>query len=326
MARSVRIDDFAPIFDEWEGILPSCSTDTVFVTPLWQSIWWRHFGEGAELHILSVRNDEHERLGIAPLMLKGDVLSFMGDTDLFDYHDFLVPRGKEADFYPTLWDGLMEMDWRELVLRSLPEGSPTLSYLPALVERTGLELEVEEEDVSPIAALPSNWEDYLAGLARKQRHELRRKLRRLERADDARQSICESPESHPDCMEDFFRLACASSADKAAFLTPERQRFFVDVAIELAPRGIFKLYFLEVNGTRVASCICFDHAGSYLLYNSGYDPNYSSLSVGLLNKALCIREAIEKGRHSFEFLRGSERYKYDLGGNNRVVYRIVIRR
>jgi CelD/BcsL family acetyltransferase involved in cellulose biosynthesis len=50
------------------------------------------------------------------------------------------------------------------------------------------------------------------------------------------------------------------------------------------------------------------------------------LSVGLLNKALCIREAIEEGRRAFDFLRGSERYKYDLGGTDRLLYRIAVRR
>ena len=76
----------------------------------------------------------------------------------------------------------------------------------------------------------------------------------------------------------------------------------------------------------MASCICFDYADTYLLYNSGYDPEYSSLSVGLLNKAFCIKEAIEVGRDTFDFLRGTERYKYDLGGKNSSVYQMVIRR
>ena len=76
----------------------------------------------------------------------------------------------------------------------------------------------------------------------------------------------------------------------------------------------------------MASCICFDYAGSYLLYNSGYDPNYSALSVGLLNKALCVRDAIEKGRDTFNFLKGSERYKYNLGAKDMAVRSMVVRR
>ena len=325
MSYSVREEDFESIQTEWEQMLPACSTNTIFLTPWWQRVWWRRFGEGWELRILSVWEDD-KVLGIAPLMARDGVMSFVGGTDLFDYHDFIVPQGKEALFFDSLCDYLIKLDWRRLDLTSLPQGSPTLRHLPSLAEKKGIAVEVVEEDMTPIASLPSTWDDYLSGLTKKNRHELRRKLRRLERADGAHQYVCDNPDSLVGCMQDFFSLHKASSPDKMGFLTPERESFFEDIALELAPRGQFKLYFLEISDTRVASCICFDYADSYLLYNSGYHPDFSSLSVGLLNKALCIKEAIEEGRRSFEFLRGSERYKYELGGKDQAIYQMRLSR
>ena len=38
-----------------------------------------------------------------------------------------------------------------------------------------------------------------------------------------------------------------------------------------------------------------------LLYNSGYDPEFSYYSVGLLLDALCLREAIEQKLRYFDF-------------------------
>lgn len=325
MAYLVQRETFEAISDEWERTLPTCWTNTIFLTPWWQQTWWRHFGGGWEPYALSVR-DGGELLGIAPLRRRGGAFAFAGDTDLFDYHDFLVPRGKEDVFYPALWEHLAKLDWDTLDLTSLPQGSPTLRHIPTLAEQGGIAIEVKEEDMAPVASLPSTWDEYLAGLSKKDRHELRRKLGRLEKADNARQYACDNPSLLGRCMQDFFRLMRQSGPEKVAFLTPEREKFFVDVAHELAARGQFKLYFLEVNDVRVATCICFDYAGSYLLYNSGYDPAYSALSVGLLNKALCVREAIEKGKRSFDFLRGTERYKYDLGGVNQAIYRMSLRR
>ena len=326
MPYFVQMEDFESIRDEWEQILPNCLTNTVFVTPLWQQIWWRHFGQDSQLHILSLRDDDGI-LGIAPLALSGDgVISFLGDTDLFDYHDFLVIKGKEAAFYDALCDHLMEMDWHTLDLRSLPQDSPTLRYLSTLAESKGLDVEVLEEDKAPIAYLPPTWDEYLAGLNKKNRHELRRKLRRLEAADNAHQYACNDPDNLTSDMQDFFTLMRASSPDKDEFMTPVREEFFIEVAHELVKRDQFKLYFLEVGGKRVASCICFDYANSYLLYNSGYDPNYSHLSVGLLNKALSIKDAIEEGRQSFNFLKGTERYKYNLGAVDNAVYNLEVTR
>lgn len=325
MSNTVQVEDFDSIEDEWECILPHTSANTIFVTPLWQRLWWKHFGGGASLQILSVRG-EGELLGVAPMMLRGGVLSFLGDTDLFDYHDFLVRKGREAEFYNALCEHLVDMDWQALELKSLRESSPTLEHLPALAEKRGVKAEIEEEGVAPIAALKDTWDDFLSTLRKKDRHELRRKLRRLEKADNATQYACENPDTLAHCMQDFFKLMRASSHDKDDFLTAERESFFQNMALELAARGQFKLFFLEVNSIRVASCICFDYADTYLLYNSGYDPEYSPLSVGLLNKALCIKEAIEEGKGTFDFLRGTERYKYDLGGQNQAVYQMVMRR
>ena len=325
MSAVVRRKDFEAIEREWEEILPRSITNTIFVTPWWQKTWWKHFGAGQELCLFTV-TDGAESLGIAPLMLENGTLSFVGGTDLFDYHDFLVLPGSEARFYELLYEHLLTLDWRRLELTSIPQGSPTLGILPALAERSGATVESAEEDVAPFVDLAGTWDGYLAGLRKKDRHELRRKMRRLDAADGARQYTCEDPETIPDGMQDFFRLHRASSAEKNAFMTPERERFFLDVAVELASQDRFKLYFLEVDGVRVASCICFDYDNSYLLYNSGYEPSYASLSVGLINKALCIQEAIEKGKRSFEFLRGSERYKYNLGGKDRAIHRMVVRR
>jgi CelD/BcsL family acetyltransferase involved in cellulose biosynthesis len=140
------------------------------------------------------------------------------------------------------------------------------------------------------------------------------------------QYVCSNPETLNGCMDDFFRLLRASSDEKDEFLVPERETFFKDVAVNLAQRGEFRLYFMEIDGEKVASCICFDYADKYLLYNSGYDPEYSALSVGLLNKAFTLKDAIEEGKQSFDFLRGDERYKYNLGGQDQLVHQMIIRR
>ncbi len=325
MGICILQENFESIACEWEALLPHTAANTIFVTPWWQQLWWERYGGDAELQILSVRRDD-TLLGIAPLMISGDTLSFLGDTDLFDYHDFLVGRGCESDFYDAVWHYALRMDWHTLMLKSLRGDSDTLTHLPALAEQHGLRAEISDEDVSPFKALEPSWDEYLMSLRKKDRHELRRKLRRLENGASAKQYFVSDADAVAEAMPEFFRLMRASSPDKDGFLTAEREQFFGELAQELAERGQFNLFFLEVDNAPVASCICFDYADNFLLYNSGYDPAYSSLSVGLLNKALCIREAIESGRQCFDFLRGNERYKYNLGGADQTVHELVVRR
>ena len=323
MAVSVQPESFESIWSRWEEILPTSATDTVFVTPWWQKTWWDNFGEGYCTRILSV-NDGSELLGIAPLMARDGALTFLGDKDLSDYFDFIVPRQHVSRFYAALCEYLQELDWKTLDLDSVPHGSPTLELLPDLARERGWRVEVEEEQTTPQTILPDTWEGFLSGLRKKDRHELRRKLRRLDREGSHRQFAAYDEDDPDASMQRFFALLRASRSDKEEFLTPERERFFLDVARESASRDQFRLYFLEVGGTEVAACICFDYGESFLLYNSGYDPSYSRLSVGLLNKALSIRTAIEEGRKVFNFLKGNERYKYNLGGQDEAVFRLSI--
>jgi CelD/BcsL family acetyltransferase involved in cellulose biosynthesis len=325
MSLAVQLEDFESLETEWQRLLPKTAANTIFITPLWQKLWWQHFGQDANLHILSVRQDE-ELIGIAPLMLTKGVLSFLGDTDLFDYHDFLVKNGKEVEFYDVLCEYLIELDWHTIELKSLRESSVALERLKTLADQKGFKTEIVEEDVSPFAVLTPTWDEYQASMRKKNRHELRRKTRRLEAGGNVNQYSCGDPATIGECMPDFFRLMRASSPDKDGFLTEERELFFNDMAKRLAEEGIFKLFFMEVDSKRVASCIAFDYGDAYLLYNSGYDPEYSALSVGLLNKAFCLREALEAGKGTFDFLRGTERYKYDLGGQNQIVYQMTIKR
>ncbi|MDP7628532.1 MAG: GNAT family N-acetyltransferase [SAR202 cluster bacterium] len=325
MSLSIQESDFDGAQDSWESILSFCAAHTFYVTPSWQRVWWRHFGKGFELHILKVL-DGDVLIGIASMKYSNGVLSFVGNSDLFDYNDFLVVDGRDAEFYSAVWDYISGLKWDSLELGSLPETSPTIQFIQEKAEQIGLTVECLEEDKAPFSDLPASWEEFVSGLSKKHRHELRRKIRRIESAGEITQKVFTKPDDVANMMPKFANLLRSSSQDKALFLTPERERFFEDAVFELAKSGQLRLSFLKFNGVDVASNIVIDYKNSYLLYNSGYDPAHSALSVGLVNKALTIKEGIEFGKCRFDFLRGTERYKYDLGAENSTVYRLTVRR
>ena len=309
----------------WEHVLGMSAAATLFLTPWWQGVWWRHFGGGAELAV-HVVSDGRRAIGVAPLVWADGVLDLLGGTDLFDYRDFIVEQGREEGFCAALLAHLSRREWHTLRLESVRESSPTLRALSSAAESVGMSVEIEPEDVAPVAVLPPTWDEYVSGLSKKDRHELRRKIRRLDGAGEVTRSVCASPEQAPSMMADFLRLHRASSPDKAEFMTAEREAFFMDAAGEAARRGRLRLETVALDGRPVASCLGFDYAGVFLLYNSGYAPEHSRLSVGIVSKALAIRGAIESGDRVFDFLRGSEDYKYRLGGQDSKVYRVLVRR
>ncbi len=322
VTRLRTIEEAQPL---WERMLPHTHSPVVFMAPWWQSVWWKRFRGESELLMMLVDGPDGP-VGLAPMVRDGDTLALLGGGDLFDYRDFIVPRGSEDAFCSILFPRLESMDWSALRLDSIREGSPTLRLFPQAAEAAGMSVEIEVEDVAPAAVLPTTWDEYLAALSKKNRHEIRRKIRRLHNAGRLDRRVCESSEQLRPMMSSFLSLLRASNPDKDSFMTADREAFFFDAAEESARRGHLRLELTALDGQPVAACLGFDYSDAYLLYNSGYDPAHSRLSVGIVSKALAIQAAIESGKRVFDFLRGSEDYKYRLGGQDRRIYRLVIRR
>ncbi|MBI4299620.1 MAG: GNAT family N-acetyltransferase [Chloroflexi bacterium] len=324
-ALSVRTEDIAAIEAEWREFLPATSANRVFAMPAWDRVWLDCLSHGAEPHLLSVRR-EGKLVGLAPLMQRGGEITFLGSADVCDYLDFIVATGHEQEVFEAILEHLEGLPWRNMHLESVPGDSPTIAQLLPLARKRGYLADCMDEDVCPRIDLPGDWEAYLTSLTKKDRHELRRKLRRLQADGEVRYyAVDNSDDLGPD-LDDFLRLYRLGRTEKVGFLTPEREAFFRRMASAMAELDCLRLRFLEVDGKRVSSVICFDHAGTISLYNSGFDPAYQSLSVGLLLKAMCVREAIASGKKVFDFLRGSEPYKYDLGGRNLTLFTCHITR
>jgi CelD/BcsL family acetyltransferase involved in cellulose biosynthesis len=173
--------------------------------------------------------------------------------------------------------------------------------------------------------LPSSWEDYLQQLKGKQRHEIRRKLRRLHEAGQVTYRIVADTPLLDKAIDQFLHLFSLSQAHKAAFMTSEMRAFFRSLIMAMADINMLQLNFLEIDGKLAASALCFDDHSTLYLYNNGYDPHYQSLSAGLLCKVMGIQDSIAKGRKRYSFLKGREAYKRRLGGKAIPVYRCKIR-
>ena len=317
------IVSFQEIEREWESVLRDSPENTLFLTSQWQKVWWDTFGDGHTMCGFTYP-ESNEISAIASLAKSGDTVSFIGSEDTFDYNDFLIRPGHEVGFYQTLLDCMEEQKFGMLRLVSLRETSPTLQILPDLARKHGYTVEVKEEDVTSGIGLPSTWDEYLSLLNKKDRHELRRKIRRMDSQTDWKWYSLSEPTEVNERLGEFIKLMRQSRVDKDEFMTPERERFFYNITQRMSELGLLQLYFLHMDGVTVATSLCFDYGGSRLLYNSGYDPEYAYYSVGLLLNAMCLKDAIEQGLTYFDFLRGPEPYKAHLGGQQRNLYQMVV--
>jgi CelD/BcsL family acetyltransferase involved in cellulose biosynthesis len=285
----------------------------VFTLPAWLKTWWQYFGGGAEACLRSIRL-EQKIIGIAPLQIRQGIASIIGSVNVCDYQDCVVVPGHEIDFYNALLDDLVKQGAAGLLLETVrPDSTIALNLLPLARER-GYAVEYNQVDVSADMPLPSSWEDYLAALEGKQRHEIKRKMGNLQEIGETSYQTVAEKEAIAAATEAFLHLFPESRGDKAQFMTDEMQAFFRSLSLAMAEIGVQRFGVLKAGDKPAAMVMYFEYNESVFLYNSAYDPAFKSMSVGIISKARCIQDSIERRKRRFDFLKGAEPYKHRLGG------------
>lgn len=307
----------------WDELHARTGFRSPFLNWIWQREWAEAFAAGHRLEIWRVA-DADGLVAVLPLYeADRGVFRMLGGVEISDYLDLIAVAGRENDAWAallgarppgTVWD-----------LHAVPGASPTVTAMPALAGSAGLEAKVAVEDRCPVLDLPATWEAYLAGLSGKHRHELTRKMRRLEReAPGATPSCAATPDAIAARLDDFLELHRRSRVGKARFMDARMEAFFRRAVARLAERAMARLWLLDATGGPLAAFITIEWNGTVGLYNSGFDPARAQLSPGLVLLAHLVRDAIERGQRRFDFLRGEERYKYEFGPTAEDVCQVVI--
>jgi len=320
--------------NDWNALLEESFNHVPFLRFEYLETWWQTRGGGewpeAELAIITAEN-ENGLVGIAPLFLAAwegkRSLLLLGSIEISDYLDLIAREKDLRDFLAGLMDFLMDafpLEWDALDLYNILEGSPCLDLMRQVAEVKGLKVEISQLQHSPYIPLPGDWEAYLTGIDKKQRHEIRRKLRRAEEAgSDVRWYIVADGSTLDAEIEGFMRLM-TNDEDKAKFLTPAMRAHMQQTTRCAFDAGCLQLAFLEVKGEKAAGYLNFDYLDKLWIYNSGLDWKFSEYSPGWVLLANLIRNAIDAGRTEFDFMRGNEDYKYRFGAVDRFVMRLLV--
>jgi CelD/BcsL family acetyltransferase involved in cellulose biosynthesis len=334
-----NIHDLDGLAQEWNDLLGCCSASHVpFLRHEYLSTWWRSLGGGewqqAELYSLLGRDETGALLGIAPLFFAPNregipALLLLGSIEISDYLDLIAKTSELPAFVEALFDHLAgpgAPGWQALDWYNLPETSPTLEVLKAAAQKRGWKFSQQTLQPCPHIPLPGDWETYLASIDKKQRHEIRRKMRRAEESETpVRWYIVEDQTSLDSEIEDFMALM-AQDPEKAAFLTQVMRSQMRSAVHAAFKAGWLQLAFLKAGGKKAAGYLNFDYAGHIWVYNSGLNFEMRELSPGWVLLGELLKWANENKRLSFDFMRGNEDYKYRFGGVNRFVVRALIER
>lgn len=318
LATSVDCDEGCFDLPEWRDLLERDPNRHLFATPEWNRVWWEEFKAGKDLLFLTMRRDD-DIVALLPLYRKQEagraVLRFIGGIDLTDYLGPICSPADRRDVADALvgWLATTDEAWDEFDAHNLPVPFQFVEFLVERADGHDFKFSLDQEETSAVLPLGEDWDQYLETLDSKDRHELKRKRRRLGRDHpdaDFRRATEETLEND---LKLFVEMHRGTEGHKARFMSPEIATFFERLARTFMPIGWLRLDFLEVGGRAIASSFGFEVFGRFYLYNSAFEPDAARLSPGLVLVSELVKSCIERGVKTFDFLRGREQYKYQLG-------------
>ena len=223
-------------------------------------------------------------------------------------------------------------DWDVVDLRRLRPSDPALDALEDALRRQEVwSVGREQEDVCPVVTSPSGeWDEYLATLDKKARHEIRRKLRRAAAVGPMTVEIVPPA---AEAIDAFIALHRMRFGDDGLFPDNpggERSRRFVHRLAELeraeADGGQLHVALVRCGARLVFAAMAFDDGATSFLYNAGMDPSAAEVSPGVTGTALYLQDRLAAGRRRFDFLRGNENYKYEWGAVDEPIERLLVTR
>ena len=321
----------------WNALVEQSIADTPFSRYEYLCEWWQTLGGGEwkdrdgappPLLVLISATENDQLVGIAPLFIvehEGQsALMLVGSIEISDYLDLIVREQDVSRFLSELIDFLASSqpdNWSVIDWYNIPDASPTRAALKAEFEKRGWAYHAEIYRPTPRIALNGSFEEYLSRVEKKQRHEIRRKMRRAAESDlNVRFIVVAKDADIENEINTFFDLM-VQDPNKANFLHPAMREQMTVTMRTAFEQGYLWLAYLEVDGIKVAASLNFDYKNKLWGYNSGVSRAHMELSPGWVLLSHVIQWCCENGRYEFDFMRGDEDYKYRFGGVNKYVMR-----
>lgn len=323
---------------EWRELF-AASGASPFLSWEWMASWQTWLSHGVTPLLLCAR-DGRELVGLLPLgvkkisapglPIKMRRLSFLGDGfGGADYLDMLALPERQREVATAIFDHLArQAHFDVLELDGL--ASDSLS-LPLLKQRFSAEANfhysLTPRFVCPQLELNGDWPFILKRSRRADN--FKRRLRQLRARAGFEYRAITRPEEARAALERFIGLHEANWVDRGGSeLTGHKllRSFHREVVTSLAEAGLLRFDELWAEGACRASIYCLDDGRRYFYYNAGYDPAWRNTSPGLALLGLSIEDAIRRGVERYDFLRGTEPYKFDWATTTRETVSVLIAR
>ena len=317
---------FERLADKWQSLQSHSDQRNVFLTYEWLRGWWEFAGDGKQLYLLTVEDDDGEMVGLAPFMITQKRLfgvtsirqvTFLGTgAASSDHLDILSRSGQEGKVAKAICAYLRQhhAEWDGLHLTDLPQESITLDILRREFANDYMWIEEEGATCPYLPIIIDSWESYLENKSKRARRSIRYNLRRFENKLNGRFVLCETEPQVKRSLQRLFELNTARWNEKgkhSAFAEEAFQSFHQKIGQLFLSKGWLDLAYLEIENQIAAVMYSYKYGNKIFFYNTAFDAKWSKYSLGSVLMVYCLQRAFAEGIEEYDFLRGTHSYKYE---------------
>lgn len=313
---------------EWQKLEKDSPTTTVFQTFAWCQSWLE--SKAVEPFVITAK-EQNTVVALAPLCrqkryfgLPLTIVKFIA-TGPADYGGFILAE-KEITNFNWLGEALQSASWDCLDLQQLNQ--TTVKKVTAALKPNLSWLKVEQEPCLSVS-LPRTYEEFLASLSKKFKNNLLYAYRRLQREHQIKVKFVQKQAELNGYLNNFFSLHQKRWQKRkmpGLFFTAKNRNFHLKLAKKLLEEERLLLAELTADKTPIASLYGFKFNKTVYYYLGGFDPNWSKHSPLSLLLLEVIKQSIEQGYKTFDFLRGREPYKEKWGATDVPMHRLIVYR
>lgn len=284
-------DELNAIASEWEELWRESPDATPFQSPQWLLPWWKHFGDDKQLTVVIGRDRDGRLNLLAPFCIENRTLMLLGGW-ITDHLDIL------GDASAALRVLCERGGWDVADLRLLRRGS---SIAEAPVPH-GFVSRLSDDVIQPIAPLPAQISSH---------------FRKRLRYDAKRLGDVRFEQTHAfDVLAELHAERWTREGLPGVLADPRIRAFHHDVIDASTRIGMLRMFVMYANERPVGAYYGFLHRGIASYYISGFDPEIAGGGIGNLLVEHAMESAHREGATRFDFLRGTEPYKYRWGARD----------
>jgi len=312
------LSQFDKMAKSWDELLAKSSSNNIFLTWEWQFSWAESFlHKYRQLFVIPVYKKD-ELVAIAPWYIrqtpaKGFLLNeieFLGTPESdSDYLDVFIKKGHEKGVTEALYQFLFKEGasfWDSLMLKDIPANSLFLLHLLNKIEEDGKYCEITKGSFCPFTALPKDKETFISSLSANRREQFRRHLKILKGLGNVEHRTFWVGDTSP-VLDEFFSLSARTNSQTSNLLKPFIEKFIS----RCENKKWVQIDLLTANQKNISGFLHLHYGSTIYMYLMAVDKTFHpKISLGNILVGLSIENAIEQGFSIYDFLKGTEHYKF----------------